>query len=118
MLRIKHIDFSGGVNVLNRHGGAMATGSENRFSERYQLTAAIKVASTSSEGIGKATIVNCSEGGAYFEADADLRPGTPVFIANVHDSKFFRAKVIWCRKLSRLDVNTFGIGIQYLDPAA
>lgn len=96
----------------------MAAGPENRISERYQLTAAIKVVSTSSEEIGIAAIVNCSESGAYLEADAHLRPGTPVFVANAHDSKFFRAKVIWCRKLNRLDVNTFGIGIQYLDPAA
>ena len=96
----------------------MATGPENRFSERYQLTAAIKVASIRSEGVGKATIINCSEGGAYFEAGADLQPGTPVFIANAHDSKFFRAKVIWCRRLSRLDACAFGIGIQYLDPAS
>ncbi len=96
----------------------MATGSENRFSERYLLTAAIRVASSKSEGVGKATIINCSEGGAYFEAEAGLQPGTPVFIANAQDSKFFRAKVIWCRKLSRLDANAFGIGIQYLDPAS
>ncbi len=94
----------------------MLTGPENRFSERYQLTAAIKFASSKSEDIGKATIINCSEGGAYFEAKANLQPGTPVFVANAHDSKFFRAKVIWRRQLSRLDAKTFGIGIQYLDP--
>lgn len=94
----------------------MPAGAENRFSERYWLTAAIKFASIKSEALGKAMIMNCSEGGAYFEAEADLQPGTPVFIANADDSKFFRAKVIWRRELSRLDVKKFGIGIQYLDP--
>lgn len=96
----------------------MTLPAEKRFSERYQLTAAIKVASIKSEDISKATIINCSEGGAYFESETDLQPGSPVFIANAHDSKFFRAKVIWHRKLSRLDASTFGIGIQYLDPIA
>ena len=94
----------------------MVAGAENRFSERYQLTAAIKFASYRSENIGKATIRNCSEGGAYLEAEADLQPGTPLFIANAHDSKFFRAKVIWRQKLNHLDQKAFGIGIQYLDP--
>lgn len=94
----------------------MTRPTENRFSERYRLTAAIKFASSNSADIGKATIINCSEGGAYFEAEADLQPGMPVFIANAQDSKFFRAKVIWHRKLNRFAVKTFGIGIQYLDP--
>ena len=94
----------------------MLSGAENRISERYRLTAAIKFASSKSEEIGKAMITNCSEGGAYFEAEADLQPGTPVFIAKANDSKFFRAKVIWHRDLGRLKVKTFGIGIQYLDP--
>ena len=96
----------------------MLAGAENRFSERYQLTAAIKFTSLKSEDIGKAIIMNCSEGGAYFEAEADLQPGTPVFIANADDSKFFRARVIWRRELGRSDIKTFGIGIQYLDPIA
>jgi hypothetical protein len=94
----------------------MLTGAENRFFERYQLTAAIKFASSKSEEVLNATIINCSEGGVYFEADAALKPGAPVFIADVNDSKFFRAKVIWRRKLRRSDVKTFGIGIKYLDP--
>ena len=94
----------------------MPTVAENRFSERYQLTAAIKFASFKGEDIRKALIINCSEGGAYFEAEADIKPGTPVFIANAHDGKFFRAKVIWRRKLSRLGMKAFGFGIQYLDP--
>ena len=96
----------------------MLAGAENRFSERYPLTAAIKFTSLKSEDIGKAIIMNCSEGGAYFEAEADLQPGTPVFIANADDSKFFRAKVIWHREFGRSDVKTFGIGIQYLGPIA
>jgi hypothetical protein len=96
----------------------MRTGTENRFTERYQLTAAIKFASSKNEAIGKAMIMNCSEGGAYFEAEADLQPGTPVFIANADDSKFFRAKVIWRKQLGRSNVKAFGIGIQYLDPSA
>jgi hypothetical protein len=85
---------------------------------RCNFSFAIKFASSKSENIGRATIINCSEGGAYFEAKADLQPGAPVFIAHVHDGKFYRAKVIWRRKLIRLDVKTFGIGIQYLDPIA
>ena len=94
----------------------MLTGAENRFFERYQLTAAIKFASSKSAEVSNATIINCSEGGAYFEADAALKPGTPVFIAVSNDSKFFRAKVVWRRKLRRADMKTFGVGIQYLDP--
>lgn len=94
----------------------MVATAENRISERYQLNAAIKFASHRNADIGKATIRNCSEGGAYLEAKADLQPGTPLFVANAHDSKFFRAKVVWRQKLSHLDQETFGIGIQYLDP--
>lgn len=94
----------------------MPAGAENRFSERYRLTAAIKFASIKSEAVGTAIIMNCSEGGAYFEAEADLPPGTPVFIANADDNKFFRARVIWHQELNRLNVTKFGIGIQYLDP--
>ncbi len=94
----------------------MPVPAENRFSERYQLSAVIKFASSSAEGVRAATIINCSEGGAYFEAETDLKPGTPVFVANAHDSKFFRAKIVWRRRLSRLDVSNFGFGIKYLDP--
>ena len=94
----------------------MLRSSENRFFERYQLTAAIKFASSKSAEVSNATIINCSEGGAYFEADATLKPGAAVFIASANDSKFFRAKVVWRRKLRRPDMTTFGVGIQYLDP--
>ncbi len=96
----------------------MVTDAENRLAERYQLTAAIKFASYNTGDIGRATIMNCSEGGAYFEAEADLQPGTPVFIADAHDSKFFRAKVVWRQKCGRFDDNTFGFGIRYLDPVS
>jgi hypothetical protein len=94
----------------------MLTGTENRFFERYQLTEAIKFASLKSAEVSKATIINCSEGGAYFEADAAPKPGAAVFIAGANDSKFFRAKVVWRRKLRHTDVRGFGVGIQYLDP--
>ena len=94
----------------------MLTGAENRFFFFFFLTEAIKFASSKSAEVSNATIINCSEGGAYFEADAALKPGTPVFIAGANDSKFFRAKVVWRRKLRRADMKTFGVGIQYLDP--
>jgi mannose-6-phosphate isomerase class I len=94
----------------------MPAGAENRYFERYQLTAAIKLASSKSAGVVNATIINCSEGGAYLEADTALKPGASVFIAGENDSKFFRAKVIWRRKLSRSAIKNFGVGIQYLDP--
>ena len=95
----------------------MTAPSERRISERYHLSEPIKFSHFHLKNIFKAQLFNCSEDGIYFESDIGLQPGTDVFIARFDDDKYFRAMVVWCKKLDRQTAFSYGTGAIYDDPA-
>lgn len=94
----------------------MNKNQEKRISERFTLAGPIKFAHSDIKNVFEAKLINCSEDGIYFESDIGLQPGTDVFLADSDDNKFFRAEVIWCKKLDPDGVYDYGIGARYKDP--
>jgi hypothetical protein len=95
----------------------MKTKTENRTSERFNIGAPIKYVFTSVAEVFKSEIMNCSEDGIYFETVLALQPGTIIFVADSDDTRYFRAVVKRCEKLTQSGSMRFGIGAKYIDPA-
>lgn len=94
----------------------MDTPAERRISERYNLSEPIKFSHYYLKNIFNAQLINCSEDGIYFESDIGLQPGTDVFIARFDDNKYFRAMVVWSKKLDSQKTFDYGTGAIYDDP--
>ena len=94
-----------------------ATEKENRQSERFETDRPEAVFYIGYPKIRAARVANCSETGVYLETDSAIRPGSIIFIASSGDGRYFRAEVMWCRRLSRGKAACFGIGANYCDPA-
>ncbi len=70
----------------------------------------------------KAVMYNQSAAGMYFEVNRPLTPNTLLRIKirqngrepEHHADEVYRARVVWCRKLSRQGDRRFGVGVAYL----
>ena len=87
-----------------------------RKSERFKLEAPIGFMVALDPSLFKSQISNCSQEGVFFESELKLLPGTVVFISSEGDSKYFRVKVQWAKKLDGVGVERYGIGAEYIDP--
>ena len=86
-----------------------------RISERFLLQGPVKYSYTTSKDIFEGKIINCSAEGISFETANEIQPGTVIFIAEVEDSKYFRAEVKWCKNSNRVNSELFNVGAEYLD---
>jgi hypothetical protein len=89
---------------------------ERRISERFQLSESVKFTHFYLKNVFRAQLINCSEEGVCFESDIGLQPGADVFIARSNDNKYFRAQVVWCKKLNDNVAFDYGTGAVYNDP--
>ena len=74
--------------------------------------------STQAEAYQEAEMLNCSEGGMYFESDMALDPGETVHITCTDKFEGCQATVQWCRPHPTGSTHSkrFGIGVAYCDP--
>lgn len=96
----------------------------NRTSRRIDYEANLETGPFEKDRRLPAMMRNYSDGGMYFESDTRFSPGDIINIHMKHHSedvsgpeggRLYRARVQWCRPLSRNDARTYGIGIQYLE---
>lgn len=90
--------------------------SNNRATERFDTESPVRLTVVESNATIGARIANCSEDGIYFETESALEPGTDIFVAAENDNKFFRARVIWCKRMVSETAIYFGVGAEYTDP--
>ena len=89
--------------------------NEKRNTERFYLKAPIKYSTTNPGEARNANMFNCSAGGLYFETGAPVSPGVDVVVSGIEHSRFFRAKIKWCKRVGPKDKSIYGIGAQYYD---
>ena len=96
----------------------MSDYQESRMSERYDFSEPVKFVSSETKEMLQAKLINCSPEGLYFESETSLSPGTNILISGADNSKYFRAEVKWCKKLSSEEDAFYGIGAEYCEPVS
>ncbi len=70
-----------------------------------------------------ADMLNCGQGGLYFESDVNIAPGSDIYIKmenyspEIHGLDAYdgyRAEVLWCRKLYKEDKSVYGVGARFM----
>jgi hypothetical protein len=100
----------------------MTVYDEKREYERFDLDTPIVYAFQDSDQFNPARICNYCKGGMCFKANDALEPGSDIYImmenfspdavgADFYDG--YLAEVRWCRKIVRINVEQFMVGVKY-----
>ena len=99
---------------------------QKRTNERHKCEASVVCNCFNKEKTVNATMLNCGEGGMYFESDSFFKEGTNIFF-KVKTYSFDTsatepcyglrtvslAQVRWWKEMSSEDASRFGIGVKY-----
>jgi Tfp pilus assembly protein PilZ len=99
---------------------------EKRDCPRHNHRAALIFSIFNRDKHYQAHMFNCSQGGMYFEADHEMRPGTSLYLRVVRNLTDFReetsswvfrtvalGQVKWCHQLTKAGSARYGIGVSY-----
>lgn len=107
----------------------MNDSQKRRAFKRYKYRVPVKVYADGYNGYQAkneanhsiALMKNYSRGGVYFETDTFIPPGTLVTVSFSNEpdiltsqtGKNSKAKVVWCKKLTKPGSKSFGVGLKY-----
>jgi len=99
---------------------------KKRAVERHKCEASVICNCFNKDKTVKATMLNCGEGGMYFESDSFFKEGTNIFFKmknvsfDTYESKLCHglrtaslAQVRWWKEMGSEDASRFGIGVKY-----
>ena len=99
---------------------------QKRADKRHQCQASVICNCFNKDNMVNATMLNCGEGGMYFESDSFFKEGTNIFF-KVKTCSFepsapelwnglrtaSLAQVRWWKEMGGQDASRFGIGVKY-----
>lgn len=90
---------------------------------RSTYEARIRYTILNTESYVDARMLNCSEGGLYFETRRFIEPGSDIYIelidyaSDLHHLapyKGYRAQVMWCKPVEGDEINCYGAGVRFM----
>lgn len=99
---------------------------QKRIDKRHKCEASVTCNCFNKDKTVNATMLNCAEGGMYFESDSFFKEGTNIFL-KVRDCSFDTsppeicnglrtvslAEVRWWKEMDSEDASRFGFGVKY-----
>jgi hypothetical protein len=99
---------------------------QKRANKRHKCEASVICNCFNKDKTVNATMLNCGEGGMYFESDSFFKEGTNIFFKvkscsfNTFAPEFCNglrttslAQVRWCKEMVSQDASRFGFGVKY-----